>query len=427
MIERDNIDKILQNSLSSYAPKTNELHRNRFLEEAYGLPVAQTNNNRKKKFIIGGLLLMGLIAGMIFIFNPGQEELSTKLEAETGNLEVKYTNTEKVSQLIGNSNLTSDILTEQNVKVKSKGNDVLETISGFIDQKTVMNENSIQSEADVKNAVELPIIEGSVSQETVTNPAITDSVAEKETKQTEKDIPERKPAISKNHRTLFNIYYRPEMIYNIIENEKLMHGLGVEIQYKIFDNKYVIGTGLGVSISNGYYEYAINYNEFLGTYKKLDSISFKFNEQNFEMIQTVHTTDSEVFDTITQTDYAKVYRKFVYLQIPFLMGYDFIRKENYSLGLRFSPILSILLTNEAVDFQYDAGLNQIVQINRITPERVQTNWQLTAGFNFTRYTKSRLFFEIEPRVTYYFNSVYQKSDHTNPPYGFGLRLGIGLR
>jgi hypothetical protein len=427
MIERDNIDKILQNSLRSYAPKTDELHRNRFLEEAYGLPVAQTNNNRKKKFIIGGLLLMGLFAGMIFIFNPGQEEVSTKLEAGTGNLEVKYTNTEKVSQIIGNSNLTSDIHTDQKIEVKNTGNNVPETSYGFIDQKMVMNENPMQSEAEVKNEVELPIIEESVSQETVTNLAITDSVVQKETRQTEKDIPERKPAKNKNHQAMFNIYYRPEMIYNIIENEKLMHGLGAEFQYKMFDNKYVLGTGLGVSVSNGYFEYAINYNEFLGTYKKLDSISFNFNEQNFEMIQIVHTTDSEVFDTVTQTDYAKVYRKFVYLQIPFLMGYDFIRKENYSLGLRFSPILSILLTNEAVDFQYDAGLNQIVQINRITPERVQTNWQLTAGFNFTRYTKSRLFFEIEPRVTYYFNSVYQKSDYTDPPYGFGLRLGVGIR
>ena len=145
------------------------------------------------------------------------------------------------------------------------------------------------------------------------------------------------------------------------------------------------------------------------------------------MIPTIYTSELQVFGEETKLDYAKVYRQFVYLEIPLLLGYDFIIKPAYSLGFRFAPILSVLLTNKAENLIYDGGLNQIIQINKITPERVQTNWQLSTGINYTRKAGNHLSFEIEPQFGYYFNSVYQKSDHTDLPYSIGLRLAIGFR
>jgi len=131
-------------------------------------------------------------------------------------------------------------------------------------------------------------------------------------------------------------------------------------------------------------------------------------------------------DEIT-TDYKRVYRQFRYLHIPFILGYNFACKEKYSMGIRFSPILNILLDKTMVDPNFDPGPNQLVQINRITPERVQSNWQLAAGFNYTRSLSRHLWMEVEPGFKYYFNSVYQKSDHTEPPYGFVLRRAIGFK
>jgi hypothetical protein len=449
MIEHNEIDNILEDSLKSYSPKADDRHRSRFLEEASTFAVPQTNRNfRRNKYIVGGLLLLVFMTGMVFVFITNTEEIPStsalvnRQMHEAENLKPENQQHEVINQVQSptiinkpeekqRSSNTENSMAEIRVrsnKIDNQTNLIVEEKPGTETVETpILTDNSILVEA--QNEFENQVInEVDVKKSVLESESIpTEIQTQSAPGQTEKDIPERKPARNGNHTAMFNIYYRPEMIFNIIENEKLMHGLGTEFQYKMFNNKYVLGTGLGVSISNGYYEYAINYNEFLGTYKKLDSISFDFNEQIFQMTQTVHTSESQVFDTATQTEYARVYRQFVYLQIPFLMGYDFVTKENYSLGIRFSPILSILLTNKPVDFQYDAGQNQIIQINRITPERVQTNWQLIAGFNFTRYSKNRLFFEIEPRVTYYFNSVYQKSDHTNPPYGFGLRLGIGLR
>lgn len=449
MIEQNEIDKILEDSIKTYSPNAGELHRSRFLEEASKIAGPQPNSIFKwNKYIIGSLLLLVFITGLVFVFIPSaddntspsanenrQMQTAENQKSVNGNHEVinqaqspEILNSQAEKQESSNTGTSMVEIRVRSNEIDDQTNLIIEEKSGAVTVETpIQTENNHLAKAEIVTEYQV-VNENIVEKSGFESLPLPNEIQPQITpEQTEKDVPERKPAKNGDHQAMFNIYYRPEMIFNIIETEKLMHALGAEFQYKMFDNKYVLGTGLGISISNGYYEYAINYNEFLGTFKKLDSISFDFNEQNFQMTQTVHTSESKVFDTATQTEYARVYRQFVYLQIPFLMGYDFIRKENYSLGVRFSPILSILLTNKAIDFQYDGGNNQIIQINRITPERVQTNWQLTAGFNFTRYIKSRLFFEIEPRVTYYFNSVYQKSDHTNPPYGFGLRLGIGIR
>ena len=145
------------------------------------------------------------------------------------------------------------------------------------------------------------------------------------------------------------------------------------------------------------------------------------------MEQTRHTSEQVVFDSAVKTNYARVYRKFTYLQVPLIMQYDLISREKYSLGLRFTPILSVLLTKKAVDLKYDAGLNQVIQINRITSERVHTNWQLSAGISYRRKLSSNLLLEAEPGFSYYFNSVYEKSNDSSSPFGASIKIAIGIK
>ncbi len=223
------------------------------------------------------------------------------------------------------------------------------------------------------------------------------------------------------------MYYRPELIWNIIENEKLVHNFGLEWRASIFNDRYSLGTGVGLSRSKGNYEYAVDYLEYLGSYQKLDSISFNWDPRNFLMEQTRHTSEQVVFDSAVKTNYARVYRKFTYLQVPLIMQYDLISREKYSLGLRFTPILSVLLTKKAVDLKYDAGLNQVIQINRITSERVHTNWQLSAGISYRRKLSSNLLLEAEPGFSYYFNSVYEKSNDSSSPFGASIKIAIGIK
>ncbi len=226
---------------------------------------------------------------------------------------------------------------------------------------------------------------------------------------------------------ILSLYYRPEMLLNSFGNEKLIHQIGIDWQMKLFNNQYLIGSGLGVSVSTGTYEYAVETKAYLGSYQKLDSIAFDWDQSNFSMTRTLYTSEQQVFDTAIQTHYTYLYRKFIYLQIPLILGYDFVQNDRTAVGLRFSPILSILLTRKAVDFSYDTGNDQLVQINRITPERVQTNWQLAAGIHYSHQVGKTWLIELEPRFTYYFNSVYEKSEAQSKPLGAGIRIAAGWR
>jgi hypothetical protein len=222
------------------------------------------------------------------------------------------------------------------------------------------------------------------------------------------------------------IYYRPEMIFNIIENDKWIHNFGMEFTFHPFNPRYVIRTGFGLSISKGFYEYKVDYNEYLGSYNALDSVTFSLAENNFNLIPTYYFSTSDVYNENLSSYYTKLYRRFIYLQIPLELGYDFYKTGSFSMGVRTGPMLSLLINQQTTDLQLDPGKDKIVQINRITPERIAANWQFMAGFNFTK-TLNHVILECEPRVSYYFNSVYEKGDQTKAPYSVNIRFAVGLK
>jgi hypothetical protein len=226
--------------------------------------------------------------------------------------------------------------------------------------------------------------------------------------------------------TSVGIYYRPEVIFNIIENDKYIHNFGIEFKFHPFNPRYEIRTGFGLSVSKGYYEYQVDYNQYLGSYNSLDSVSFTVADNGFNLVPEYHFSNADVYNDYLSTYYTKIYRQHIYLQIPLEMGYDFVKTKKNAIGFRVGPTLSILMNQKPINLQYNAGKDKVVQINRITPDRISANWQLMGGFNFAHYL-GHFIFEIEPRITYYFNSVYEKNDLSSSPYSVNLRLAIGYK
>jgi hypothetical protein len=128
-----------------------------------------------------------------------------------------------------------------------------------------------------------------------------------------------------------------------------------------------------------------------------------------------------------KTQQARLIKRYTYLQVPLILGYDFLRTQHFSIGLRAGPVISFLLKTEQISDNYDPGKDHIIQINQITPDRIQTNWQfiggINAGFGITR----RLWLEIEPDVRYYFNSVYEKPANNTKPWSAGFRVALLFR
>ena len=126
-------------------------------------------------------------------------------------------------------------------------------------------------------------------------------------------------------------------------------------------------------------------------------------------------------------DYPKVVKRYTYLQIPLILGYDFFQSGRFSLGLRAGPLLAILINSKQLTEEYDPGKRRVVLINNITPEQVSMNWQFMGGINASAKLSEKLLFEIEPMAKYYFNSVYEKSDIRKKPWSIGVRVAFIIK
>jgi hypothetical protein len=215
------------------------------------------------------------------------------------------------------------------------------------------------------------------------------------------------------------VQYTPEWMFNTLEEGKFVNNFGLEGIFTF--GKYSIRTGLGLSVTKGTNEFAVEYNDYLGSYNKLDSMSFKWDGSIQNYIPTYYLKSQDVYDSLMKLDYPKVVKRYIYLQIPLVLGYDFLRSGIFSVGLRAGPVLSVLLKSNQLSEEYDPGNKKVISVNNITPEQVSLNWQFMGGINASLRLSRNLDFEIELMAKYYFNSVYEKSEITRKPWSIGVR------
>jgi hypothetical protein len=218
-------------------------------------------------------------------------------------------------------------------------------------------------------------------------------------------------------------HYTPEWMFNLAESDaKFVNNFGVDAAFT-FD-RYSISTGIGLSITKGSNEIAIGTEDYLGTYNQLQDITFVWDSKNYKYIPTISTTPTDVYDTAVTYTYTVVEKQYTYLQVPLILGYDFIMTDKIRFGVRSGPILSLLLNSKQLTTAFDPGKDKVIQINNITPERIQANWQIIAGLSLQYLPSRRFTLEIEPQARYYFNSVYEKSDVTTKPWSAAVRAAV---
>jgi hypothetical protein len=220
-------------------------------------------------------------------------------------------------------------------------------------------------------------------------------------------------------------YYSPELMFNTLEGEKYANNFGIEGAFHFGD--YSIRTGAGLSITKGTNELSVNYKDFKGFYNHLDSISFVWDASHTHLNPTYYFTKTSVWDSLLKTQNARIIKRYTYLQIPFILGYDFWKNDYLSIGLRVGPILSILLKTEIISNNYNPGNDEIIQINYITPDRIDTYWQFMGGINIGLCLSRKIKLEAEPELRYYFNSVYEQPVNSKKPWSAGIRIAFLIK
>ena len=444
-MDNSKTDQWLRSSLEGYRPDPGGDGRAKFLQEAAQINEATRLHQNNKKWWLLGLLMLVAGASSTYIFYLANEpvpanRLAVEITVPAQTPVIPVQKIESISPEPASPILTTPSVTNEPSIVK---NEKLASYSGSALPEINYHEMPPPHPVNVDIMKDVPLVaitthEIQINDRIIDNLLLEngDSIPETDTLQETREssvgfVPEDTPLIAKSDtrqkHLAYSLFYRPEITYNLIQSNMLSHHFGLEVQYRFFNDRYSIRTGAGLSVSKGYYEYATEYQEFLGSYQKLDSITFAWDERRYHLLPTYFKSEEEVFDDSLTTEYAKVMKQHIYLQLPMILGYDFIRQKNLRFGLRAGPRLSLLMDTKSLSHLVDQGKNKVVQINQITPDRIRANWQFVAALNLGLYSKGRLFYELEPQFTYYFNSVYESPDQQKRPWSLGLRLAIGFK
>jgi hypothetical protein len=218
------------------------------------------------------------------------------------------------------------------------------------------------------------------------------------------------------------VSYLPEWVFNTFDGNKFLYNFGLEGTYNL--GPFSVQTGVGMTVSNDVTKIAVEYNDYLGSYNKLDSISFTFNEQAHNFTPDYFMSNEKVYDTLPLMDYPELIMRYTYLRIPVVIGYDFWNKGRFSLGVRVGTALSLLLNSKQLSENYNPGQNKVINIYKITPDYVSVNWQVTGGLNASVRFVDNLYFELEPMGIYFYNSVYESPGSMKKPFAVGFRTAI---
>ena len=231
------------------------------------------------------------------------------------------------------------------------------------------------------------------------------------------------PAIDKQPwKIAGGINYTPELMFNTLEGDKLVNNFGLDLI--LYHGLISLRTGIGVSVSKGITTNSVEYNDYLGSYNKLDSITFDFNEQSNNFEPKMYMSSEKVWDSIGKEDSTDIIKRYTYLQIPLVLGFDFWQKGKISIGVRIGTTMSVMLASHQLTGAYDPGENLVIGVSQLTPSRVNLNWQAMAGFSASAVLTKRLSIELEPQARYYYGSIYEKSGNEYKPWSIGIRAGI---
>jgi hypothetical protein len=452
-------DKLLREAMDGYQITPSDAARKSFLKDASALPPARNNKH--------GIIILFSALAAFAIFGLATWQIMKQEDHATSTMVQGENKTKKLQPLVKTTEIAEpkkrvepEISQKSNSEIKrqkvettipateaSSSLKIIEPITERSDARPIPTEPVNENKAiQLSDKVAEPVAEIQepspipASRNLPDNPSVQPTEAVKDSVEVRKIQPDTNknviPAEIKSfekhirHEGKFTpslgAYYTPEWMFNTLEGVKFVHNFGIE---GIFNyGPFSIRTGAGLSIAKGTNELSVEYNEYLGTYNKLDSMDFTWSNPSQQYMPSFYMSRQDVWDSLLKLDNAKIVKRYTYLQIPLIFGYTFFERDRVSAGFRIGPQLSVLVATKQLSADYDAGKNKIIRINDVSPGQINLNWQMMAGINGTMRLTEVLKFEVEPFVRYYFNSVYEMPANHAKPWSVGVRAAflIGL-
>ena len=206
---------------------------------------------------------------------------------------------------------------------------------------------------------------------------------------------------------------------------KLSHSLALEA--KIQRGRFSLTSGAAISVMNGYHRYQVAYNDYLGEYKKLDSITFTLSKDHFHLVPSYYSTAIRVWDSTVKLDSYQVEQRYSLVRIPVMLGYRMLNRGRFSLGLNAGLEMTFYLNSHTLSGEYSAGMNKIVNVNSLADELSRTNIYGRANLSAACELTRSLTFELEPGLQYLLNASNSSATGIKQSLLPGLRSSLKLK
>ena len=225
----------------------------------------------------------------------------------------------------------------------------------------------------------------------------------------------------------FNSFISYSLDWNLKNSANyLVHSLNAEgkIQY----GRFSFTTGAGITATTAFNDYQVHYNEYLGNYRKLDSITFAYDSKQYNLEPTYYMSDVKIWDSLVNLDSFQVEKRYNQLKVPLLLGYDIVKQGRFVFGFKTGiEMLFYLKSRNLSGDEYNAGMNKLISLNPTADVLTRTNLWFLANLSASCYLSKRIVFEIEPQLRYFLNPEKSGSSPTKQEFIPALRTSLKIK
>jgi len=197
------------------------------------------------------------------------------------------------------------------------------------------------------------------------------------------------------------------------------------LEGRLSRGRFFLLSGAGISISQGYQHFQVQYNDYLGQYDRLDSISFIWDEYHYRLVPSaIYTTQVQVWDSGVNYDSFSISKRYRQIRVPVMAGYNFLRSGKLTFDIQSGIEMDFYLNSREIAGAYLAGSKKVLAINPVSEDFVDTQFyclfRLSAGWMLT----PKILLELEPQCRYLLKPDDASMDKFVPGINASLKINF---
>ncbi len=221
-------------------------------------------------------------------------------------------------------------------------------------------------------------------------------------------------------------YLSPELTVSNIDSVEILNSFNINVEPSwYFNDHWFIRSGLGISYVRDRGFARINYvtKEYMGSYDDVYEVTFDTISGN--VIPTYHTKTVEVWDSIRHVSVSGVTNKYMYMQIPLLLGYQSGNTNSqFNWYIAGGPAVNLKISEWIDDPKPAEDDADIIDLENKLPLRANNYFQLWLGAGLEYKINRKILIGFEPNYRYYLNNIYENTNAKGPTSGFTFRVGL---